>query len=204
MYNLQQQFRAAAEKKRCSEMGCGDNAVKRGMCDYHYKKWVRTEEAKAAIAAPDRRLRLEHMSAIYVIGYLETCYVKIGISQDVRSRINGMQTGCPFPMMPFAALYSGREEVTLVEALTHKTLAQLGIDFRGEWFDVPPLDAIAVISKIADKNGIYLNTPREMLRKIGEQEYDFQVADQRIFKVESLRWIDRAIEASLGRLAAEG
>lgn len=190
--------------KQCSYPFCEAHAVKRGMCDQHYRQWVKLEEARAALSMPGRKLRLEFMSAVYVIGYLETPFVKIGISQDVRSRINGMQTGCPYPMMPFAALYSGREEVTLIEGLTHKTLAEFGIESRGEWFDVPPLDAIAVISKIADQNGIYLNTPRELIRKISEQDFDHEIADQRVFKVESLNWIERSIQASLERLALAG
>lgn len=188
---------------QCNYPCCWAAAVKRGMCDYHYKVWVRTEDARAAIVAPGRKVTPEDMSAIYVIGYLETSYVKIGISSDVKSRISAMQTGCPYPMLPFAALFSGRPEVLLLEALTHRTLIELGIEFRGEWFEVSPLDAVAVIQKVADKEEIWLDGPLQMVGRIGRQEYDSDQAHRRNEGIARMRALERSIAAALERLSLE-
>ena len=188
-------------KAQCNYPCCWAKAIKRGMCDYHYKIWVRTEEARAAIQAPGRNVRFEDMSAIYVIGYLETSYVKIGISCDVKSRISTMQTGCPYSMLPFAAMFSGREEVLLLEALTHRTLIEVGMEFRGEWFEVPPVDAVAVIEKLAKKNDITLAGPQQMVTKLCELPYDHAVISERNVQLSKLRALEKSIAASLQRLS---
>jgi hypothetical protein len=192
------------EKQQCSYPCCWAPAIKRGMCDHHYKIWCRTEDARAAIMAPGRNVRPEDMSAIYVIGFLETSFVKIGISSDVKSRISAMQTGCPYPMMPYAAMFSGREEVLLLEALTHRTLIELGVEFRGEWFEVPPVDAVAVIEKLAHKNEIWIGGPEQMILKIAQQDYDHTAALDRNARISQMRALSRSIAASLERLSRAG
>lgn len=70
---------------------------------------------------------------IYIIG-VTTNPVKIGISDDVRLRLQVLQVGCPDPLVLHHAVTVNSTVAPIVESLCHDTLKER--HRRGEWFDV--------------------------------------------------------------------
>lgn len=92
----------------------------------------------------------ENRTRIYVIGAPEMAYVKVGRAKTVRTRFEQMQTGMPYRLRIFGAIFMPKWASVVVEWEAHQALTEMGFHFRGEWFDIDPADALAVVSKCAD------------------------------------------------------
>lgn len=71
-------------------------------------------------------------SGVYIIEAVGSGRCKIGVTNDVPTRIKGLQTGSPFPLRVLAVIEGGED----LEKFIHKQFAK----FRkhGEWFEIPP------------------------------------------------------------------
>lgn len=99
------------------------------------------------------------LTAVYVVGNEHAGAVKIGIAIDVQKRMASLQTGSPHPLRLHSALYTGRRQARHLEKLVHDKLKECEVHLNGEWFDVDPVDAAAVLKKVADISGIAVLSP---------------------------------------------
>jgi hypothetical protein len=60
-------------------------------------------------------------------------HIKIGVSRDVKRRIRGIQTGCPYTVRLVQSWNTSRARE--IERKAHRLLAKYR--WAGEWFDVP-------------------------------------------------------------------
>lgn len=72
--------------------------------------------------------------------------VKIGLTQDVKSRLSGVQTGSPHPI--HVAFQIETEDDRRIEKLAHKILAHARLN--GEWFNASVDDAIRAIRQATE------------------------------------------------------
>lgn len=95
---------------------------------------------------------MEARSNIYAVGY--GGYVKIGLSREVKARIQTLQTGSPERLVQYAAVPVPVSLARRAEALAHHALSAKRAE--GEWFSVAPEEAAAAIAKAAEDaaNGI--------------------------------------------------
>lgn len=112
------------------------------------------------------------MRSIYVISPGHEGPSKIGIAASLRGRLESIQTGywgklhlCYFNSFYKPNLYGGalgigegfascETAAQKLESGVHKRLRDMGFHIRGEWFDLPPKDAAAVIEKTAKIGGL--------------------------------------------------
>lgn len=93
--------------------------------------------------------------------------VKIGISNQVESRLRSVQTACPFQIeIAFRFSCPIREIARGIELSFHKT--QTGRHLYGEWFDYHPVDAIHLLC-IAYRAAIIVHCEPD----IHEEIFDF-------------------------------
>ncbi len=74
-------------------------------------------------------------------------YVKIGVSDDPYTRIGGIQTGCPIPLVKAGMVKCrSREQARLIEKELHIELAPFGSSgewFRFDWSDLSQKQALS-------------------------------------------------------------
>lgn len=87
-------------------------------------------------------------SFVYVVGPTSNP-VKIGRAEDVASRIWQLQIGNPDELILHRAIPMPRGVEMAVEAEVHARLA--AHRRRGEWFNVEAVEAIAIVSEIAER-----------------------------------------------------
>lgn len=95
----------------------------------------------------------EALCELYVIGQIRDGHAvppcKVGISSNARGRLAGFQTAIPFPIDVVATFTVPTRGLALdLESFSHKMLAQLGKHIHGEWFDLCPLRASAVVATL--------------------------------------------------------
>lgn len=89
------------------------------------------------------RPQQDRSGIVYVIGDGRNGIVKIGITQNLRSRLKGMQVSYPHQLRVLCSFQAG---IGLEEYL-HQRFDNLRT--RGEWFDFGSSDAVALISQAA-------------------------------------------------------
>lgn len=72
------------------------------------------------------------MQGVYVIRAIGTPRVKIGWSNNVEKRLNGLKTGCPYPVELLKVIETDDQSM---ERLAHEALRQFRV--HGEWFELP-------------------------------------------------------------------
>lgn len=75
-------------------------------------------------------------------------HVKIGHSKDVKNRLKGIQTGCPFTVRIAGQWNTGRARE--IERRAHSILAKYR--WAGEWFDVPIRVATLTVGMLVATN----------------------------------------------------
>lgn len=144
----------ALDYRCCKYPRCGGNPTRMGYCDKHYQKYkdvdVYFEKSRHNEGSPDPFT----WHAVYIIGTLGFSPVKIGRTSDLWSRVLQMQTGCPFDMRVFGAFFGKPAAIVSLEWEAQWTLTELGCHMSGEWFEVHPSDAAAVVHKCASQRGI--------------------------------------------------
>ena len=90
--------------------------------------------------------------SIYIIahdGDPPTGPIKIGVSRDVAARLKGIQTSNPRPLMVYKTIELHQRSLSeLFEQEAHKTLRDRGDALVGEWFDVEPKVAAALLAEL--------------------------------------------------------
>lgn len=81
---------------------------------------------------------------VYVISASDQAQ-KVGIADDPRGRLMGMQTGCPLELKLVLALET--RDALVIEQRVHRLFADHRI--RGEWFAVSPVEAIQAVAVAA-------------------------------------------------------
>lgn len=74
-------------------------------------------------------------TAVYIIGWADGSPLKIGLAQNVKKRLAGIQTGCPYKLKVIGVRwFKNRADAKLAEALLHAELQDHRLE--GEWFAV--------------------------------------------------------------------
>jgi hypothetical protein len=119
------------------------------------------------VAPVGRRLiQKSHLCVIYVIAADTEGPSKVGITTDIMTRIRTLQTGCWLPLraydfrvalpkvmsgMNFNLQDYAAQGAQMAERDVHSVLVECGLRMVGEWFDVTPEEALAVIDKCATR-----------------------------------------------------
>jgi hypothetical protein len=150
---------------RCIYPGCSDMAAVRGFCSAHYQAFKAREDALVRFNRPRMAGETHELSSVYVIGSLEMEPVKIGRSLNPLQRMKEMQTGCPYRLYVFGALYGRKDAIIALEWETHRVLSEFGFRVGGEWFEVAPDDALAAAKKCSDLFGLRAMAPAEFRKE---------------------------------------
>lgn len=87
---------------------------------------------------------------VYFIRCGDTDLIKIGKARNVETRLDALQTGCPYKLNIFIKIKCKSEEQAFqTEMKLHKILSCHR--FRGEWFKLPNSE-IKKIGDVVDKN----------------------------------------------------
>ena len=84
---------------------------------------------------------------VYLVRAGESHY-KVGITQDILSRLKGIQNGNPMMLKVIATVYS--EEAPTVEMGLHKWLAEHKADGGREWFELTPQQALELVARMTE------------------------------------------------------
>lgn len=82
---------------------------------------------------------------IYIVGPAQSSVVKIGTAVDVPSRLNGIQTGHPLPLLVHWTCPGGGE----LEGHLHRKFNS--IRMQGEWFDFGETDPVTEVRDAAER-----------------------------------------------------
>lgn len=138
----------------------GRSKTPNGYCDKHRKRFDRVKKVLFSPKAAKRVMSWEYC-AIYVMGFDEWPYVKIGRSRNPIRRAADMQVGSPYEIKIYGLRFALPEVIMAAEYEVHKTLGELDCHHRGEWFSVSPGDALAVIDKCATNRELPLMMPKD-------------------------------------------
>jgi T5orf172 domain len=85
---------------------------------------------------------------VYVISYDEE-HAKIGVASNLRKRLDGLRTGCPFPLsVRFAIQVKHLQDAYRIEGAAHALLNGKRASGR-EWFRIAPERAYDVVTTAA-------------------------------------------------------
>lgn len=91
------------------------------------------------------------MRIVYVVGAVSgEKPVKVGVTQSIKQRLKGLQTGCPVKLKVYHAVRVRDWAAQNIERAAHHKLRPFRT--HGEWFDVTPDEALAVIVKAAPEH----------------------------------------------------
>ena len=174
----------------CNYPGCKDPVVARQLCSLHYKRSQKGERArlKAKIEGATPILEWE---AVYVMGARELPYVKVGRAKNIRDRYDQIQVGTPYLLRLYGAVFMPKWAAIAIEWEAHQALTEFGYHFRGEWFEVPPLDAVEVIKKCASMHGLPHSPGLEFAKELSMQASHMGYSDRR-----SVEWALSALKSS--------
>ena len=136
---------------KCQYLGCENRAKSEGYCVQHYERYLRVKSSAQVANLPE--ISPQDYPAVYVLGAMEMPYVKIGRAKNVWRRSRDIQVGCPYEVVVFGARFSHPKFTQALEMEVQRTLVDLDCHHRGEWFDIAPDDALAVIGKCATIHG---------------------------------------------------
>ena len=117
----------------------------------------------SALETPDGRT---FVYCVYAVG---TEFVKIGIANDIRERLRGLQTGCPYKLELVAFKgYERRNDAIETESSLH--LYFMDSSVHGEWFkhsdgSVKFIEAFADIEHVIRQAKQYLESRRKVRRE---------------------------------------
>lgn len=187
----------------CNYPGCEDLPKRRGYCTKHYQSFKKREDALYRYNQPRVAGKYDEMAALYFIGSQEMEFVKIGWSTSPIDRLATMQTGCPYTMRLYMALFSRKDIIIALEWETHRALTEMGYHYRGEWFEANADDAVAVARKCADMYGLVVSDAKDAKRNMdryyplhGKQE-DRMKAERMLDLVEGNIMLSRGMKFSL-------
>lgn len=103
------------------------------------------------------------LTAVYLVGSRKAGAVKVGVADNVHERVAALQTGAPFRIEVFGAIYTLREHAFRIERATHDKLREFDFHLSGEWFDAEPEDVYRLIAKMADAQGLAWLSPGKYL-----------------------------------------
>ena len=110
----------------------------------HYRELAKELfEAGSSVASAEAAERTRSDGFLYVIAHPRLKGVKVGRAFDPESRLRGYQTGCPERAYYLAHVSHYFEDCVAQEKRVHEELAAHRM--QGEWFDVAPARAAAVI-----------------------------------------------------------
>lgn len=90
--------------------------------------------------------------AVYVIGEVDAACVKVGVANNVVSRLASLQTGNPRKLYVHRAFwFQHKETANCVEGATHRTLGKAHRRLVGEWFECNPHEAHKAILAAAGR-----------------------------------------------------
>lgn len=113
-------------------------------------------------------LKQNRYSAVYVVGHEDgpPHPVKIGIAEDLKSRMGSIQTGNWLPLKLFGHWWTAGTPLSRrVEKACHEFFIEAGRQVRGEWFDVRPEVAVKAIENMAASLKIELMTQDHMIAR---------------------------------------
>jgi hypothetical protein len=143
-----------------SELKAAEKATSRsGGCRSETRAlFTPAEELKLALELDPQRGRKAiewinpKLAAVYVITAATSDLCKIGYAQDVRKRMLGIQGSCPFPVHLRHFVYVvGPLIAKRVEGEVHDCLEKERQ--HGEWFDISPAYAAAMIHAVIKERG---------------------------------------------------
>lgn len=146
--------------KKCKYPLCSRPVKGKGLCSGHYNASAVYELAQIR-RMQRKQVEIDELQSVYVIGSLECDLLKIGRTKNLLSRIDSMQTGMPYELRVFGALFAHPDDCIVLEWHTHKVLTEMGFHYRGEWFDISPDDAEAVLNKVAGNQNISAMQPHQ-------------------------------------------
>jgi T5orf172 domain len=103
-----------------------------------------------------------HYCMVYAIAASEDGPTKIGVSQNIQSRVAQLQIGSWEQLKPYGFRLAlpksgGTNKISMAASLkegafalekhAHKVLREMGLGLTREWFDVTPSEALAVLDK---------------------------------------------------------
>lgn len=143
-----------------SEMKAGEKATANslGCRDEERALFTPADELELALQLDPQRGRRKvewinpKLAGVYVITGETSNLCKIGYAQDVRKRMLGIQGSCPVPIYLRHFVYVvGPLVAKRVEAEVHHVLANERR--HGEWFDISPAHAAAMIYAVIKERG---------------------------------------------------
>lgn len=174
-----------------NELRCVDKAIisTRGCKDE--ERALYTPESEMALLGAKKPRRFYRggggwidpkLTAIYVIGNGTNDLCKVGYSRNLKARLSAMQTGSPVPITLAHFVYvAGGLIAKRIEATVHHALRDRQV--HGEWFDVPPSYAAAMIYA-AIKDGSYAWWDERGMRDIGRLAHHIYSKDcQRMYRM---------------------
>lgn len=94
--------------------------------------------------------------------------IKVGIAKNVNMRLGQLQTSSPYKLFVFKSfMYTKNGLAHMIEQEFHSQMAEKRL--LGEWFDIPPEEAVDIINKIAEKI-IYVKKPTGYYRPLSSNE----------------------------------
>lgn len=138
-------------------------------CALDEARLLSTPEEELALAmepppSPIRWLNPE-LTAIYVLANGANGLLKIGMAENLKNRIVGLDCGSPVPLyLRHFIFFVGRTVTKYVEGEVHRTLAESRV--KGEWFDVSLETAAQTIAETARRRKLMWWTERER-RELG-------------------------------------
>jgi len=112
----------------------------------------------------------DHIALVYVIGTHQDGPVKIGLTSQIVSRVLTLQIGNPDRLKIFGARFASKVRndtirtpslracfrfgAEALERLVHAQLDEFDLRLIGEWFDISAKEALQVIEKVSQKEGI--------------------------------------------------
>lgn len=110
----------------------------------------------------------DHLTLLYVIAPDIDGPTKIGISANIKNRVEQLQIGCWLPLKVYGVRFAtkrvfvnanclegvAKESARALEAACHKNLRACDVGLNGEWFDITPKEALEAISVTGKKEGI--------------------------------------------------
>ena len=94
--------------------------------------------------------KITKLCSVYVIGCeADQNVCKVGISDDPRKRLQGLQSGCPHKLyLAHTMTVAGRAAAVALEAKAHGMMTSARMS--GEWFAVTPAAAFLMV-RVAEK-----------------------------------------------------
>lgn len=179
----QERILTTHDHQRCIYPGCSEVSKRRGFCSKHYQTFKSREDALNRFNRPRMSGRKDDVAAIYFIGAPEMEPIKIGRSKDPVQRMTQMQTGSPYQLRLFGALYGRKDAIVALEWEVQRALTEFGYHVSGEWFDTDPEDAIAVAQKCADIYDLRVKEPEPFARDL---ESYFGIGDDRVSQYQEI------------------